>query len=250
MVDVKKIEEKGNLLKVLVKGSETAFINSFRRAIMSLVPTAAIEEVTIFENDSVIFDEFLTQRLSLVPVKADLKGAKKGEKFKFKLEKEGPCTVLVKDIKPVSSGVELLGKKTPLLKLSKGQKLKLEMTATVNSGREHVKWQPAIVGYRHVSNISILKDCSFCKECIKACPKELLEIKAKKIVLKDNLLCDACAMCKDACLEKAIEVQTIPNDFVFSIETIGQRENKEIMLEAIQALKEKNSEFKKTLSAL
>ena len=60
---VKVLTDKANVTHVLVKGTNTATINALRRTIMSEVPTLAIEELNIYENNGAMFDEFLGHRL-------------------------------------------------------------------------------------------------------------------------------------------------------------------------------------------
>lgn len=45
--------------------------NTFRRVILSDVPTMAIDKVHILNNTSIIQDEVLAHRLGLIPIKAD-----------------------------------------------------------------------------------------------------------------------------------------------------------------------------------
>lgn len=45
--------------------------NTFRRLILSDVPSMAIEKVYISNNTSIIQDEVLAHRLGLIPLKAD-----------------------------------------------------------------------------------------------------------------------------------------------------------------------------------
>lgn len=248
--EIKQIEKKSNSLKLLIKGAPTELINSLRRTIINNVPTLAIEEITIYENNSVIFDEMLAHRLALLPIKTDLKSYKKGEAATFYIEKEGPCTVYGKDIKSKDTSIEIIGKKTPLVKLTKSQKIKVEMKAVLNSGKEHAKWQPAVIGYRNVSSITVDKECDLCEECIKQCPQKILEVKGKKIVLTDAVECNACKACVDSCGKRLLKIETLPNNFTLFIETHGQLENDEILLKAIEALQEKVSEFKKSISSL
>ncbi len=147
MVSVKKVSEEHGVLKLQIKGVDSAFINAIRRTIMQDVPCLSIEDVSIYENDSVMFDEFLAHRLGMLPVKTDVKGYKKGESVKLVLEKEGPAMVYSKDLKSTDPKIEIADKKIPIVKLGKNQKVKLEMNAVMLSGREHVKWQPAIATF-------------------------------------------------------------------------------------------------------
>lgn len=147
MISVKKIGEEKDLTHFSLKGVDSAFANAIRRTVMQDIPCFAIEDVSIYENDSVLFDEFLAQRLGLLPIKSDAKGYKIGDSVKLVLEKEGPGTVYSKEIKSTDPKVEVADKKIPLTKLGKDQKIKLEMDAVMHSGKEHVKWQPGVISF-------------------------------------------------------------------------------------------------------
>ena len=54
-------------------GIDASIANSFRRILLSEVPTMAIEKVHVFNNTSVIQDEVLAHRLGLIPLKANPK---------------------------------------------------------------------------------------------------------------------------------------------------------------------------------
>jgi len=125
-MDFKKISEKHNNTKILVKGVNTTFINSIRRAMINSVPTFAIEDLTIYENNSVLFDEYLAHRIGLLPIKSDAKRYKLDDKIKFTLQKEGPGIVYSRDIKSTDPKIEIINQNVPIAKLKKGQKIKLE----------------------------------------------------------------------------------------------------------------------------
>ncbi len=250
VVDAKTIEKKGNTIKVLVKGTDTEMMNSLRRAITTNVPTIAIEDITVYENDSVVFDEFLAHRMGLIPIKTDTKTYRKGEEVTLTLEKEGPCTVYGKDMKFSDPKIEAAGKKIPITKLRKNQKIKLEAKAVLGTAKDHSKFSPAIAGYREVSRIEISQDCDLCEECVKACPKNILEVKAKKIVMTNALECNECMACADYCPKNAVRITPNPGEFILTVESIGQLENSEIIELGIKELEEKVQEFRKSLAAL
>ena len=62
-ISIKKLDEKGNVLQYLVKDTSPAFINAIRRSVMLHTPCLAIEDVSIYQNGSVLFDEMLAHRL-------------------------------------------------------------------------------------------------------------------------------------------------------------------------------------------
>jgi DNA-directed RNA polymerase subunit D len=149
-MNVKKIIEDGNLTKYLIKGTNSTMLNAIRRTIMSDVSCLAIDEITVYENDSPTFDEMLANRLGLLPIKTDLKSYKDGETTKLILEKEGPGIVTSKDIKCTDPKIEITDKKIYITKLGNEKRIKLEMTAIMKNGREHAKHQPAIIAYNEV----------------------------------------------------------------------------------------------------
>jgi len=249
-MEVKLLEKKENEIKLLFKKTDSALMNSLRRAIMSHVPILAIENVSIYENSSILFDEFLAHRLALLPLKMDLKSYKKGDKVKFYLKAQGPCVVYSKDLKSSDPKIEVVEKNIPIVKLGENERIRLEAEAVVNIGKEHVKWQPAIVGYQNLPKLIINENCNLCKECIKACPKNLLEEKANKIVIKDPTECSLCKNCRDACSEKALKLDIDKNSFIFYIETHGNLTNKEILKQAIKELKAKVEDFQKSFKEI
>lgn len=246
-MDIKVLEKKENSAKFLVKGVNITFMNALRRTMVNSIPMLAIENVSIYENSSVMFDEMLSHRLGLIPIKTETKKYGKGEKVKFVLEKEGPGMVYSKDLKS-SGGVEVVDKRIPIVKLGKNQKIKLEMEAVIGTGKEHSKWSPALVSYNELPSIDNLKECNLCKKCIESCSKNLLEVKAKKIILKDPIKCDLCGACKDACKEGNLELSYSKESFIMRIESIGGFEVKEIIEQAVKRLEEKTAEFKKELN--
>lgn len=52
-------------------GVDASIANSFRRILLSEVPTMAIDRVMIYNNTSVIQDEVLAHRIGLIPLKAN-----------------------------------------------------------------------------------------------------------------------------------------------------------------------------------
>ncbi|MEM2127290.1 MAG: DNA-directed RNA polymerase subunit D [Candidatus Bathyarchaeia archaeon] len=155
---VEALTLKGDTLRFILMGCDTALANALRRTMISEVPCMAIEDVFIFANTSVMHDEVLAHRLGLIPLKTDLEryvlpercdcGSELGcSKCRAVLTldvsaEDEARTVYSGDlisedpvIKPVSSEI-------PLVKLAPGQTLKLEAYAKLGLGKVHAKWQP------------------------------------------------------------------------------------------------------------
>ncbi len=246
-MEIKELEKNERKSKLLIKGADVALINSIRRASMNYVPVFAVEDVSIYENSSVMFDEFLAHRLGLLPIKSDVKGYAENDKVKFVLEKEGPATVYSKDIKCTDPKIEVVDKKIPLVKLKKDQKIKLEMDAIMSIGKNNSKFQPIIIGYQNLPVLNYLDDMkeSELNEVIKCCPQSL-EIKAKKLVLKNQLDCVLCHKCLER-IKGKIRLEFDENSFLFNLESHGNYSCKDVLVLASKALENKTEEFKSLL---
>jgi len=231
-MDVKVLLEKENIAKVLIKGTNTAFVNALRRQIMSGIPILSIDDVHIYENNGAMHDEMLCQRLSLIPLRMDAKSYKEGEKVKLVLEKEGPCTVYSKDIKSTDPKIEPADLNVPITKLAEGHRLRLEMDAAIGSGKMHSKWQAAIASYQELP--TIVNDKGTKDKTYKADILEmLLDEKQRDIILKEG---------------QAIEYD--PTTFIFTIESHGNLTPKELFAAAIETLKAKCEDFRRELKNL
>ncbi len=245
-MNVKKVSEKGNQLSLLVSNSSPQFLNAVRRTVMNAVPTLAIEDISIYRNDSVLFDEFVASRLGSLPLKAGK--MKKKDKLRLVLHEKGPKTVLSGAIEAKNPGIEVVNKETPIVKLKEGQELKLEMEAVMDTGKENVKWQPAIISFNELPEIkNNVKKPKNGQKIVESCPKKVLELKAGKVVLKDPYKCTLCGYCEDLG-EGQVELGFNKGSFVLNIESFGQMENREILKKAAKVLEEKASEFKSLVS--
>ena len=119
---------------VLRMEANESLANAIRRSV-SEVPTLAIDEVEIFKNDSALYDEIVSHRLGLVPLKTE-KSMSKKTKIEFKLSKKGPCTVYSGDL---DGAGEVIYKNIPITILGKEHKLELVATAILGTALEHAK---------------------------------------------------------------------------------------------------------------
>ena len=246
-INIKKIEEKDNVSSYLIKGVSPAFINAIRRGIMLHTPCLAVEDVSIYENDAVLFDEMLAHRLGMLPIKTDVKTYKTGDTVKLVLEKEGPCTVYSKDIKSTDPKIEVMNKDIPITKLEKEQRIRLEMTAIMNSGEEHAKWQPAVIGYRELPTLTVSSSFKAGKDAVEACPLNILELKGQKVVLQDAQKCNLCGACIDAAEGEGIKLEFDKSTYVFTIEPTAGLSAKETIEGAVKELIAKSKELEKLL---
>jgi len=121
----------------------------------------AIEEVLIIENSSSMPNDVLVHRISLIPFISDIDryvpteecgcGKRLGcercaVRFVLRTEaKDEPITVYSGDMVPEEeTTVKPVSSRIPIVKLSPGQKIELELYVRVGRGRQHAKWQAAI----------------------------------------------------------------------------------------------------------
>lgn len=250
-MDIKKIYQEESLEKYLIKGVTPVFMNTLRRTIMTSVPCLAVDEVTFYENNSVVFDEMLANRLGLLPIKTDAKEYKEGDKVKLILEKEGPAIVTSKDIKCTDPKIEIVDKKIYITKLGKGQKLKVEMSALMDTGKKHAKFQPAIVSYNELPFIdnenSKVKNA---KELVEDMPEGTIELKAGKLFLLDPYNTSTQNQFVDILTKHGAKLAYSNNEFILTIESTGQLSSKELIDSAVQEIKKNLEELEEGLGKL
>lgn len=249
-------------------GASPAFANALRRAMISEVPTLAIEDVRIYDNTSALFDEMLAHRLGLIPIKTDLATYSRKEtcacggagcpgcSVTYTLSAEGPKMVTSNDLIPQDPKAVPVYNNIPIVKLTKGQKLVIEARAILNTGKEHAKWQPTVVcGYKNYPVITISEACDACGVCIDECPREILAVKGKKVGVVESKLpeCSMCRLCERACVatgigeEPAIRISAEPDRFIFVIEGDGSLSVKEIMQRALEHIMGQSDELERQI---
>lgn len=259
-----------------IDGVTVEFLNALRRAILVEVPTLAIHEVYIHMNNSVLYDEELALRLSLIPLKADPKDVdilgKCRDIEKMDLSQLTECTARLRlkkknntdkiitiysgEIEPIDKkSVRPVYDKIPIVKLGPGQEIDVEMIAKVGKGKDHAKWMPvSSLGYKPIPSI-VVRDSTNCKDCdacIKACPKGILKKKDDKPVLEGVALylCDLDRICVRSCPNRVLSLETSDSQFIFRIESVGQHDIEDIIIAALDILSSKYLDLSKELQRL
>ena len=161
VMKVQVLEQKDNQMKFQVDGVKPSFASALRRIMISEIPTMAVEYIDFKRNDSAIADEVLANRIGMVPLTFDEKNYKlpteeerKGDKegknvVKLVLKKKGPGVVMSGDFKTSDKGVTPLYDNIPVTELfNEDESVELEATAMLGLGKDHAKWQGAVVGYK------------------------------------------------------------------------------------------------------
>ena len=262
-MEVKVVEKDDINIRLLIRGADAAFVNALRRIILTEVPSMAIDDVVIIENSSILHDEIIAHRLGLIPLKTDLDSYNLPEKCPCKSEfgcplcrvtltldveaENGTRTIYSGDIVSENPEIVPVSDRIPIVKLAKGQKLKLEAYARLGKGKNHAKWQPvSMCTYKYYPQIKIDSErCNACGKCVEFCPKKVLTKKGRKIEIRNIEDCSLCQDCMDVCPQKpsAIEISWDEHTFIFNIESTGALPPERIITEAVKILDEKLNEF-------
>lgn len=172
---------KYDILVFTIRDTNTYYANELRRAMISDVPTLAIDTIDIEINESVLHDEMLVHRLGLVVIKSDVLS-------NIKMEMDVTCE---NDYLDVTS--DMLISKSQILpgilivRLYKGERIKLKATARKGTGREHAKWSPVAAIHYEVKYLNDKTlEISFGIESVGSLkPSEILE-QGKLLVSSSN----------------------------------------------------------------
>lgn len=241
------LESKGDKLKFELSDSSVAFANALRKAILTEVPCFAIDSIDLYENSSVMFDEYIAHRIGQIPLTCSK--AQKGDKeVMFTLEGEGPKTLYSGDLKSSDSKIKPVHDTIPIMKLNDKQRLRLEGKAIVGKGKDHAKWQVCMVHYVMKPEINIdLKKVKDVKAVMDACPQHVMKVTGGKLVISNSNDCSECRECIRVAGEDAIKINHSNRDFIFTVDSFGNMKTKDILREALESLHEKVEEFEKEL---
>lgn len=142
------IENSQSVFRFKLSGVTTNFANTLRRMAINSVPCFAVDNVTFYENTSVMFDEYISHRLGLIPMKTPSKDYDEKDEVIFSLNAEGPTTVNSKDLKTSDKNVKVANDAIPIIKLAEGQTLRLDCKAVMGNGMRSSKFQPGLVTYQ------------------------------------------------------------------------------------------------------
>jgi DNA-directed RNA polymerase subunit D len=266
-VKIEVLEKDETNLRIVIRDADVSLMNALRRIGLAEVPAMAIDEVVMIENSSILQDEMIAHRLGLVPLKTNLDEYSLPEDCECKSEfgcgqcrvtltlnaesTEGTRTVYSGELVSESQSIIPVTEKIPLVKLAKGQKLKLEAYARLGKGKAHAKWQPVCVcAYKYYPKIEVPKaKCEDCTKCVDICSKKVLAMKGEKVDVRELVACNLCMDCVEACPKKdeGIKVGWEKNDFIMNIETNGVLPPERILQEATKILDKQLNEFEEQL---
>jgi len=143
------------------------------------IPISAIEEVYIKDNNSVLQDEILAHRLGFIPIKGE---------GTLKLNVKGPKIVNSDNLETIEGDVQTTNKNIPIVELLNKQNIDLTAKTSIGLGKDHAKWQPAIVGYEYknpkeitlkIESCSALTEEEILKKSLEILKNKTAEFKAE-----------------------------------------------------------------------
>jgi DNA-directed RNA polymerase subunit D len=149
---VEVLENNPVTFRFSVKGIDTNLANAIRRSSMGMVECFAIDSITVYENTSAMFDEYIAHRIGMIPITTPSKGYSGTDQIMFTLDVVGPKTVYSEDMETRDKEVGVADEHIPIIKLADGQRLRLDGKAVMRPGSKHAKFSPGIVAYEEKDN--------------------------------------------------------------------------------------------------
>jgi len=270
------VELTSEKIRFVLDKTDLSMANALRRAMMADVPTMAIEMVEIYENTSVLHDQFIAHRLGLIPLKSSAVANYKyqrecscpeycpdcsvGFTLKVKNEEDDPLLVTSLDLVPMEftnvAPFDYEGEQSEnpvvIVKLGKNQELSLKAVAKKGIGKEHAKWNPCgtavfqqqpEVKLNHAEAVKLSENKK--KAFIDSCPTRVYgeDAQTKEVVVEDALRCMFCNECvvraESFGVPDLVSIGQVPERFIFSVESVGSLPPQDIVFSALNSIKDK-----------
>ena len=255
-----------------------SFVNSVRRALISMVPCLAVHEVDFhmgslgtyvdeetgdeneYESISAMFNEIIAHRIGMLPIPTDDKTIEafgdavnddsKQPDIMYSLHKQGPCTVYSGDFEPVNGDNSLIipESKVPIVKLTEGQAILVYAKAKMGTAKKHTKWQCTVAPRFYQAPTLTVVSGKGSKTVIDTVGKDKFTKKGKNHIIKDPVVAHEALktlekLWNDDEAKNAMEVTTKKQHFIFEFETNGAMKAKLALEQALKALNDHCEEF-------
>jgi DNA-directed RNA polymerase subunit D len=244
MVKVKFLERDNKTYKFFVENTDSVVLNTIRRTISYYVPIYAIDEIEFIENNSVVFDEMLSNRIALSPVLSPLLNT--GKKVTFNLDVKGPSTVYTKELESNDSQIKMVYDTIPLAKLNENEAIRLSAYAVLGQGKDHVKYMPAIVSYAQLYELESSRSCENCKAVFEKVSKNAIKVESSKNIVIAPEDYDFVVAQIESCEKKCLKINPT-NNYILNVELIGQIKSKDLFKLTDRYIKEYTGILKKKL---
>eukprot|EP01018_Ginkgo_biloba_P003031 Gb_13889 [translate_table: standard] len=280
-------EMKDDYLKFELKNTDASIANALRRIMIAEVPTISIDLVEIENNSSVLNDEFIAHRLGLIPLTSERAmemrfsrdcDACDGDgqcdycsvEFVLQVKCESDQTLDVTSFDLTSSDervcpVDAVARASDttgfdasehrgiiIVKLRRGQELKLRAIARKGIGKDHAKWSPAAtVTFMYEPDIHINENLMDTltldekRDWVDSSPTKVFDIdqNTQQVIVVDpeaytydeEVIKKAEAMGKSG----LVNISAKEDSFIFTVESTGAIKASQMLLNAIDVLKQK-----------
>lgn len=276
--------DKARIIFVL-SNVDLSVANALRRVMIAEVPTLAIDEVNIEINNTVLHDEMIAHRLGLVPLFSEA-----AESYVMRAEcdcDDGLCPKCAVefsiDVTCDAARIEVtskdlinrtdtnkLGRVEPIhtdpqgggrpdgiviVKLAKGQALKLRAIARRGVGKQHAKFSPVCgCTFQPEPRVRLNRmrldemDDDNKRALADSCPRKVFAFDEKKGRLEvveqaACIFCDECVIAAEKMgINDLVDVSTVPERFIFTVESTGAMEPHQIVQRAISRIQAKLAE--------
>jgi len=260
------LKESEHKIVFLTEGISIEMINAIRRILLTEIPVMAIDEIIILKNDSPLYDEILSHRMGLIPLKTDLEAYKLPHECdclgygcplcqvsltcEITNTTNAPLEIYSGDLSSNDPKIVPVDPYIPIVKIDKNAKIIIEAYAILGFAKNHAKWQAVSnVAYRLYPVVEFdankLKDLEEKKLIVKMCPEKLFElINNDSLILKEDYW-KSCTLCMSCEKNSNGKIKVVPKKgtYIFSIESDGVLPFDVLIRKVFEIFNEKTDEF-------
>ena len=229
---MKVVFEEGPNLVLKSEGEKPALLNALRRAIISELPGMAVSEVDFYENTSPLYNEYLANRIGLVPLSWD-EGIPDDARISLSLNAEAveeKKTIYSRDLISTDEKIKVFCENIPLVVLGKGHKIRLEAFAVKGTVKEHARFQSAVASFGFEGEFKAGEKCKKCSAPMKSFKPAV----GSKNLPDNSFLCSNC--------EKP---DGMGKEFLFTVESFNNLSAREQYARAVEVMLEKTKLLEK-----
>lgn len=292
---ISNLEVTDEACKFTLTKTDVSVANALRRVMMAEVPTMAIDKVEFLQNTTVLHDDFIAHRLGLIPLTShkagfDVENADENLRdyqFNRDCSCQGYCPnctavfelnvkceaeeykVTTKDLRPEYEGSKCQiacadGEEILLVKMRRGQHLKLRALAQKGIGKEHAKWNPTctvVFSYEPLVELNkkVYSTLTFEQRdfFVNACSHKLTKPYAdeeRPYACVETDEASACMVCLDCSgqgreYHNLVKVSEKKQLYNFSVETTGAIRPEMLVLRGVEVLRRKLRDIRANLRA-